>query len=321
MEYDLEYYTAKKWVCSKHGENDVLCEKSDCSEYEDHCSDHSGSYGLGLSVEKARKKIEKKHKELLHKLTRQYEKYEKKYKKLCFLIGKNEESNTKVVTRVSGGLDYSMTLNEMKQYIKNRFLEIKKRGLIISKAQFKKIKSNYYLKSEHCFSRDLTRIWGIEHVKFMINNDKELRNIIDVPGYVIVVNNPKKPISVELELFPLVYGISQISPIVSKLKNADIYFEYIDGKDATKKMKKECGQEHKQLKKLFFTDFGADELAGRGNILRKDGKLYIVDTERRSFGRKSEFGRIFCCYLHDRFAYNNALNKSKIQVEIDFKIK
>ena len=303
VEKKFKYYTIKEWVCPKHGENEDLC---------DHlCDDlyYESENGLGLSVEEAHTKVEEEYK----KLVRTYEGYEKKY---SHIIKKNK---VKTTLRVSGGLDYSMTLNKMKQYVKNRFLEIKKKGLIITRAQFEKIKDTYFLKADHYFSRDLTRIWGIEHVKLMIEDDEELRNAIDVPDYVIVVdNNSTKHMYAGVDLFPYVRCNPQISPIVSKLKNANIYFEYIDGKDVTKKIKNKRGRQYKLLEKLHFTDFGADELAGQGNILEKNGKLYIVDTERRSFGGWNCFARPFVYYLHDKFAYNNNLtNKSdKIKVKV-----
>jgi hypothetical protein len=191
----------------------------------------------------------------------------------------------KIKMCASGGLDYSMSLNDMKKNITNKFKEMNTNDRIITKTEFKKIKDNYFLKMKSHATKDMTRIWGIEYVKSIIKNDEELHKIIDVPNYVIVVENPEKPISVTIHLFSQIHGGLLVSPMVSYLTNAKIYFERIDGKDVTKEiLNNKQGRNYKLLvERVGFHDFGGNDLTGWGNILKKDNKLYIVDTELKSF--------------------------------------
>lgn len=297
-EEKFNYYRGKRRVCFGHATS-CDCE-IDCSDEEDE------EYGLGLSDKEARKKVEENY----EKLVQEYAKYEKEYPKI--------KKKRKETFCVSGGLEYSMTLDEIKQHVKKRFLDFKEKGLIISMAEFKKIKNRYFINTHFVggginkiFHKGLTRLWGVEHVKHLIKDNEELRNNINVPGYVIVIGNSKKYIDVKVDLFPCYHSILHICPVVSELKNAYIFFEYIKGEDVTKKIKKGDGKweryRYNLLKKTGFTDFGRDDLAGLGNIIEKDGKLYIVDTELRSFGGIRQGNPSLAMYFWDKFRYCNNL--------------
>jgi hypothetical protein len=113
---------------------------------------------------------------------------EKKYAELLVTY-KNYEENLEQIkdlpeASVWGGINYAMSLDEMKQKIKETFHEMKEKGLIVARDEFEHIKGNYY-----ALFTDLTRIWGGEYLKRKINESSSLRSKYDVPQYIIILDD------------------------------------------------------------------------------------------------------------------------------------
>lgn len=194
-----------------------------------------------------------------------------------------------------GPLDYSMTLEKMKQNTKEVFSEMKKNGLIISKAEFGRIKDKYF---DHPFT-DLTRIWGGMYLRHRIDA-AGLSQEYGVPNYIIVVDDPHK-ISVNIVFGPA-------GPSIASLSNGEIYFENIKGKGIAHEEKKRGGIGIRE-----YVDY-----ADPGNIIQQEGtgKKYIVDTEAKSFEVRPSANRVeseaalgrldrLLEYAGDRFRYLN----------------
>ncbi len=203
------------------------------------------------------------------------EKYKKKYATLVSIY-RDYEDNWDTYKKkldgekhwakqlIGGNFNYAMTLDEIKQIIKDKFVAMKRKGLIISKDEYEKIKSSYINRP----STNLTRIWGADWLKTGIELHKN--KDYDVPGYKIVSCNPN---SINVILF---IGNARF-PIAARLKEAFIDFVKIIGPPAG-------SGPHPLPRKLGYVDLGAS-LAKAANIRKETstGKYYIVDTEMKSF--------------------------------------
>ncbi len=238
--------------------------------------------------------LEKYYAELLKEYLEKYKEYE----------GDLEEVKPMPEALVWGGINYGMTLEEMKQKIKATFSEMKNNGLIMSKDQFEKIKDRYFLKYPRT---NLTRVWGSEYLKKKINADPGLSKSFDVPGYIIVVDDPDK-ISVKISFSEPIF------PIVKQLNNGEIYFEKIEGKGIAVKgspLERYIGR----ASGIGYVDFGDP-----GNIIEQEGtqKWYVVDTEYNSFDIKIDsYLREILEYASERFKY---LNNEKSHEAYEFDI-
>ncbi len=224
------------------------------------------------------------------KYNRQYTKLVNQYKRLeNNLTGfKNFLKRYSLVT-LFGGINYTMTLNEMGQKIKEKFSEMKKNGLIMSRDEFKKIEKIYFTEKP---STDLTRIWGEEYLKSKINESEYLQGKYDVPKYVIVADN-KNRIKVKFD-----FGI-EMFPMIIALENATIYFVKIVGVRSA----------FSSTVKADLSPIGFDDFSDPGNIIREKNTnmYYVVDTEFKSFkwDIKSEEIRNMLGYTRKRFLYLN----------------
>ena len=190
-----------------------------------------------------------------------------------------------------GGINYAMTLEEMKQKIKATFSGMKRNGLIVSKNEFEGIKDKYFNSPR----TDLNRIWGVEYLKNKISESPTLSKKYDVPQYIIVVDDPHK-ISVKISFF------SEFFPSVNALNNGEIYFENIKGT-------KVASWNSSAVNDIGIkSGIGYDDFSDPGNIIRQSGigKYYIVDTEYKSFKIKmNSYLRGILEYASERFIYLN----------------
>jgi hypothetical protein len=223
------------------------------------------------------------------------ETYQKLIKEYQFYEAHLEKIKTNPLASIWGGINYAMTLDEMKQKIREKFNEMKKQGLIISKNKFEKIKNKYWTTLRYpSAAHDLTRIWGIDYLKNKIDESKFLRDKYDVPNYVIVADDPTN-IKVK------VYFLNRNYPVVNSLENASLYFENIIGKRA-------ASRNLQDLDIGRASGIGYDDFSDPGNIIfdEKTGKYYVVDTEYKSFkipiGSKLKY---LLEYAANRFNYLN----------------
>ncbi len=214
-------------------------------------------------------------------------KYYKNYENYLENNQKKEALKNMPILMIGGGLNYMMTLEEMKQKIKEKFSAMKKNGLIISKADFGKIKNKYFVPTGN---NDLSRLWGAEYLKNRISTSPNLSKKYDVPGYIIVVDNPKL-ISVKIGLE------HRFFPLVSLLENGMIYFEKIAGERVAGAITSNADIDIGKVSGIGYADF-----SDKGNIIlnSENHKEYIVDTEIKSF----DFDRI--------------ITESKVGVVLDY---
>lgn len=184
------------------------------------------------------------------------------------------EANLKSISQnpiasVMGAINYSMNFTELKQIVKEQFKAMKQRGLIISQADFEKIKDLYF-NLKHI---DLTRIWGAEYLKNKINHSVYLTSKYNVPDYIIVLDDPNH-IKINLSFF------TRLFPIPLNLENGSIYFKHISGESVALRdnstMLNDLGLE---------SGIGFEDFSKPGNVIQdsETGILYIIDTEFRSF--------------------------------------
>ena len=203
--------------------------------------------------------------------------------------------------KLSGGLDYSMTLDEIKKVIKKKFIIMAERGLIISQEEYRRIKDRYM----GCPRIDLDRIWGAEYVKRSI--EKEGREDYDVPGYVIVSSDPNS-INIKLNVW------HPCAPIICRLKEGEAFIDFV------KILGTKVGlREHPFLERL-----GVEDFSDSGNVIKetKTGKKYFVDTEMKSFMYEGKRKGIpvdsFAYYAFEKFQHlNNLTKKEDMNITVD----
>lgn len=168
---------------------------------------------------------------------------------------------------VWGGINYGMTIEKMKDKIKETFTTLKNNNLIITQDAFQQIKDQYYIRS--CPNTDLTRIWGSNFLRSKINESEPLREIFEVPEYVIVLKDLDK-VSVKIGFY------NNVVPTVSELINSAIYFKKINGEQAASWAPR-CED--------LYNLTGFYDFSDPGNIIfdQKNKKYFIVDTEFKSF--------------------------------------
>ncbi len=249
-------------------------------------------------------------------------KYQEKYTKLVSIYGGHEDNwdtykkkldgeGHWVKQLIGGNFNYAMTLDEIEQIIKDKFIAMKRKGSIISKDEYEEIKSSYI----NLPSIDLTRIWGAEWLKGGIehyNNDD-----YDVPGYKIVSYNPN---SINI----ILYLGDRRFPMTSQLKEGEAFI------DTVKIIGPPAGSgPHHLPRKLGYVDLGASP-AKAANIRKEisTGKYYIIDTEMKSFQHDEpglrkpyEYPRSdsFSYYAYEKFLLNNSgkIKYDKITIKIN----
>ncbi len=245
-------------------------------------------------------KYEQRYAELVN-IYRDYEDNWNTYKK------KLDEEKHWAKQLIGGNFNYAMTLDEIKQIIKDKFVAMKRKGLIISKDAYEKIKSSYINRP----NTDLTRIWGAEWLKTGIELHKN--KDYDVPGYKIVSCNQK---SINVVLF---FGNGRF-PIASRLKKKEAFIDFVKiiGHPAGSKP-------HPLLLKLGYVDFGASQ-ARDANIIQEisTGKYFVVDLEIKGF-QHSEIGqrKLYEYPVQESFAYyayQKFLLSNEDELEITIKI-
>jgi hypothetical protein len=173
--------------------------------------------------------------------------------------------DTNPILSMWGGIHYGMDKSQMEQVVKQKFQQLEANGKIITSEQFSKIKDKYYRPLT-----DLTRIWGADYLQKMFASEK-LQDRYAVPNYVIVKDNDY-PIVIEVYL-------NDFWPIVNNITNAKIYFETIKGKPLYQRIGQEAMDNIGPKTNVKFADFSSN-----GNIYESsDGKLYVLDTEFKSF--------------------------------------
>lgn len=164
------------------------------------------------------------------------------------------------VTQIAGGLIWKMSLDEMRNAIREKFKALYHGGKILTKDQFDKIKHAYYT-GPGSGSDKLTRIWGADYLKkYFVDHNV---SYYDVPEYVLVVDDPRH-IAVKL-------GLAGLFPKL-ELFNGRVYFANIRGKSVAK--------ESELLRQTGYKDF-----KDPGNVIEDEqtGKRFVVDTEIKSF--------------------------------------
>ncbi len=187
---------------------------------------------------------------------------------------------------VAGGLNYTITLDEMVCTIQKKFREMRKKGLIVTREEFKK-----YDKQEWFFKpgSNLTRIWGSEYLAERFKQEK--KSSYKVPSYIIVVD--------DLTNLKILVCWAACFPIISRI-NGDIYAQRILGRPA----RPDVG-------------FGFSDYTGPNILKNDDGLYYVIDTEYRSFYKAAPEKELYknlkedwpslCEYLKNRFLLINKL--------------
>jgi len=247
-------------------------------------------------------------------LVRKYKYYETHWDKLKVRFKKRELKSVsgwvKQKQLIGGNFDYTNTLDEIKQTIKDKFMTMRQKGLIISKDRYEMIKDKY---TGH-LGYDLTRVWGAEYLKKEIEKAREQEGY-GVPDYVIVADNPNV-INIELSVLTTHF------PVASKLKQGEAFtdFKKIIGPPAGNP------KDHPKILEMGYTDLGPSDRQMEN--IRQDtetGKYYIVDTEIKSFRLKDYYTSLrdysFADYARKRFLYLNKPigEEKKINITINLK--
>lgn len=184
-----------------------------------------------------------------------------------------EKIDNSAIKYLAGGLTSTMTPEDIKSSLLDRFCRYYREGKIITPEAFERIKDQYTGPAGG--HTNLTRIWGGEYLKTEFQYDDKL-DLFDVPDFVIVTPDPKKiTIRVSMEYMPFRF------PAAFLLKNGGIYFKTIKGEpDFNGNL---LGAENRQyLQNIAFADFGF----GNVRFNTDEKKYYVVDTELKSFDEK-----------------------------------
>jgi hypothetical protein len=193
----------------------------------------------------------------------------KALKKYAYLDGRIQHVKDEPLSSIWGGINYGMSLEEMEQAVRDKFIALYAEGKIISEDDFEKIKNDYYTEKPHT---ELSRLWGAFYLKNAIDKSDDLRGKYDVPDYVIVAPDLDN-IEVDLGL------LNDMWPIVSSLKNATFYFKKITGRRVA-----QMGMDERE-KGMLLSGTGYYDFSDPGNIIQDDktGQYIVVDTEYKSF--------------------------------------
>jgi hypothetical protein len=309
-EKNYKEYVTKPKECFEHKK---LIRDCGCWSLSD---DIGEMYGRGFSHKKAREKVERKYEKLVKKYTPYEGELGKKYQeylKKSFWI------------KLTGGVHYFMTFDEIVQKIKSKFVAMAKNGLIIRRKQFEEIKKDYfteqdrrsvgyYVTSSWGYNPflDLCRIWAAEYINYKRNEFSKLKERLAVPDYIIVVPDDAEKLKICVSIRNNHY------PVIKELENANVYFKKISGKGVADGVSKEDKKlldkiRYKDFKEEGFENYKTSVFRGTGNIIEKDGKLYIVDLERRSFTDLQNFPSKYkevSIYFNKKF---ELINKKKLE--------
>lgn len=204
---------------------------------------------------------------------------------------------------VTGGINYLMSLEQIKKIIIKKFQQLYQDNKIIDKKTFAQMNQKLWFFK----GNSLTRIWGAEYLtkKFKENS----RNTMKVPEYIIVTDDLN---AIKIDIF-----LGTGFPILATIENGTIYAEKIEGTEIAKKGSNIVG-------------YGYTDYSSPGNIIQtQEGNYYIVDTEYKSFydglpetvWLKNDLGgpRILSEYLYNRFKLLN--NISGINIPFEFSVK
>ncbi len=200
------------------------------------------------------------------------------------------QSNCLPSSEIAGGLNWSMSYQQMENKIKTKFIELKNNDNLISISDFnERFKKNGNKNLNQIFKdsngkkwiklneNNLTRVFGSEYVKSEINPTIKF----NAPKQLIVLNNLNSidiVVSINFRNFnsySKIYTMPFLFPILKEIKNGFILSEYIeDTQPVALKLKN-----NKFLSKIGFIDFKNDNILHR----RSDNTLWITDCEMFSF--------------------------------------
>jgi len=192
--------------------------------------------------------------------------------------------------KVAGNVGYEMSLQEIKNFIQEKFQQMRKNKQLLTQQEFKAFnKDKWFWKGS-----DLTRIWGAEYLAEKFAQEQTQRYA--VPKYIIVVEDLS---SVQVKIH-----MGTCFPIIAEIKNGEIYASKIEGSPVAS-----AGQHQK---------YGYTDTSAADNVIRnsKDGLDYYVDTEYKSFYDGQPENTIYkgqrypmekCDYLQRRFKHLNKI--------------
>lgn len=234
---------------------------------------------------------------------------EKQYKMLVKYYEKQEvilkNLRNDPLISIFGGINYAMSLEEMKQEIKKKFDAMKKKGIIITSKQFKTIKDLYYMPRDYAL-KDLNRVWGADYLREKIQGSEKLRDKYDTPDYVIVVEN--------IDAISITLYADTMFPLTRFMEDGSIYFKKIQGTPSG--CEAEVGKEIGEKTVVDYTDICPGQpidwinLPQSENVIKDTitGKYYIIDTGMDAFSIPlNETTTYALAYGATKFAYLNGI--------------
>lgn len=176
---------------------------------------------------------------------------------------------------VTGGLRFSMTLQEVQSHVYEKFRELREAGILLYRSEFnqvekpEKFRTVGVIYSSSQKSGELDRIWGAEYLRNRLKGSTCYR----VPKFRLVIEDGLTTLPVRLWSGGATLEINSIDTA-----HGEVLVENIEnGKPVP-------GKEHHELRAHGYTDLGHTGLHDDGNVLKgMDGYYYVVDTESKSF--------------------------------------
>lgn len=227
--------------------------------------------------------------EYLRKSAGYWEKQERMYLAFEKRIGNNDRIPA---WEVAGPLNYSMSLNAMKESIAQKFKIMASTGHLMQKKTLdEKHDANalYPPPNSDRVVTNLTRIWGAEFLKSSLES-----TVLTAPDHFLIIDESQA--EVEIEVY---YGENY--PLLSVVKNGYILSKRIEGDKKADEYKFS-----NELRSLGYQDF-----ADPGNILKDSNSVgWIVDTEIQAFDspRLAYVESMFRKYLKTRFQHLSGEN-------------
>lgn len=219
---------------------------------------------INLDIYNNNKKIEESKNSFFAKCFTKEDSYWEDQKKLYIEIENWVRDNPDKIPswQVAGPLNYSMSPNQMKDVITNKFKEMANSGHLLTEDTLCKERRESLYPTNRRGSANLTRIWGAEFLK----SNLEKENNLDAADHFLILDNSETDIEVEVWYDKY--------PYLSVAKNAHILSKKIDGVAQARSYMLSS-----QLQKLGYRDF-----TDPGNILRDENGIgWVVDTEQKSF--------------------------------------
>jgi hypothetical protein len=172
----------------------------------------------------------------------------------------------------AGGIKLTMGIEKIEAYLQEKVDELRKSGILMFRSEFEQKEDPQLFRTpgkifnEGQRGGQLDRLWGAEYLRKELKDNESLR----VPRYIVVIEDC-------VETLPISVSLQEQNALIHKFDSryGEVLVENIkEGKKIAETYATAYSAQFNELKSIGYIDF-----SDNGNILEKDGKHYVVDTD------------------------------------------